>query len=382
MQRAFRRLLPALLLCGLLVAGALVPSAAAPATGRRAPSSTAGRPLGALARASFPIAPVRASNRGVPARASSRVVSAPASVASARASSRGASYATGIGDEQLQMFSNPLWQQLHTRIARYIAPYDAVAHPYSLARASAWIRAAEARHLRILVSFYHSEYNPTSMPSVALYQRDVARFVKLFPHVREYQSWDEANRGNVPHLFSSPSATAAAMYYRALKRVCQPCTVVGLDVLDQANIYPTLAYIAEFKREIYRLHTLMPSVWGLHDYSDVNRLESWRTRELASALGGEVWLTETGGIVKFGGAFPNQHGSGLTRAARVLGFMFKVAGSDSRIKRLYIYDWTGGTASTRFDAGLTNAHDQPRAGYIVVCRALRAARCGVRIARN
>jgi hypothetical protein len=296
--------------------------------------------------------------------------------------SRGASYLTGIGDEQSTMFGNPLFQQLHTRIVRYIAPYDAAAHPYSLTHARTWIRAAEAQHLKILVAFYHSEYTPTRMPSVALYQHDVARFIKLFPHVREYQSWDEANRGDVPGLFSSPSAVASARYYQALKRVCEPCTVVGLDVLDQANIGPTLEYIAEFKREIHRLRTLMPKIWGLHDYSDVNRLESWRTHDLVNALGGQVWLTETGGIVKFGGAFPNRRGSGLTRAARVLRFTFAVAASDPQIKRLYIYDWTGGTNSTRFDAGLMNAHDQPRAGYTVVCRELHAARCGVKISRT
>jgi hypothetical protein len=95
-----------------------------------------------------------------------------------------------------------------------------------------------------------------------------------------------------------------------------------------------------------------------------------------------VWLTETGGIVKFGGAFPNRGGSGLTRAARVLRFTFAVAAANPRVKRLYLYDWTGGTASTRFDAGLMNAHDQPRQGYIVVCRALRAPRCNARVSRT
>jgi hypothetical protein len=223
------------------------------------------------------------------------------------------------------------------------------------------------------------------MPSVATCRRDVAKSIKLFPHIREYQAWDEANRGNVlsgSARFSSPSAVLDAQYYQALKRSCLPCTVVGLDVLDQDNIYPTLDYIAEFKREIYRLETVMPTVWGLHNYSDLNRLESWRTRDLVADLGGEVWLTETGGIVKFGGAFPNNHGSGLTRAARVLSFMFGVAASNSRIKRLYIYDWTGGSASTRFDAGLMNAHYQPRPGYVVVCKQLHAARCNVKTARN
>jgi hypothetical protein len=292
------------------------------------------------------------------------------------------SYLTGIGDEQDEMFANPLWQQLHTKIARYIAPYDAAVRPYSLSKATAWIHAAEARHQQVLVAFYHSEYTPTRLPGVATYQRDVQKFVKLFPHVRQYQSWDEANRGNIAHVLASPSAVAAARYYQALLRVCRGCTVIGLDVLDANNISPTLSYISEFKREIGRLETVMPKIWGLHNYSDINRLESWRTRELVRALGGQVWLTETGGIVQFGGAFPNRHGSGLTRAAKVLKYMFAVAASRPQIKRLYIYDWTGGNSSTRFDAGLMNARDQPRAGYLVVCRKLHGAKCSGKTARN
>ena len=304
---------------------------------------------------------------------------APAPASRAHAAS---SFTTGIGNESASMFTNPLYRQLHTKIVRYIAPYDAVVHPYSLTKATQFIHDAETLHEEVLVAFYHSEYTPTQMPSVASYQRDVQRFVKLFPHVRQYQSWDEANRGNEPRQWSSPSAVQAAKYYQALLRECKGCTVIGLDVLDQAYIQPTLQYIAAFKREIYRLETIMPKIWGLHDYSDVNRLEGWRTRDIVRALGGQVWLTETGGIVKFGGSFPNNHGSGLTRAAKVLKFTFALAGSVPQVKRLYIYDWSGGTASTRFDAGLMNAHEQPRAGYVVVCRALHAAKCGVKIASN
>jgi hypothetical protein len=293
-----------------------------------------------------------------------------------------ASYLTGIGDEQAELFSDPNWKQLHTRIARYIAPYDAAVHPFSLDKARVWIKAAEAQHVQVLVAFYHSEYTPTRMPSVATYQHDVQKFVKLFPHVKQYQSWDESNRGNIPNVLASPSAAAAAQYYQALIRVCKGCTVLGLDILDQDNISPTLQYIAEFKQEIGKLRTIMPSIWGLHNYSDINRLESWRTRELGRALGGQLWLTETGGIVQFGGAFPNKSGSGLKRAAKVLGYMFNVAGSQSQIKRLYIYDWTGGTARTRFDAGLADAHDVPRPGYVVVCKKLRGAKCNVKVSNH
>ena len=293
-----------------------------------------------------------------------------------------ASYLTGVGNESPEMFRNPLYVKLHTRIVRYIAPYDAVAHRASLNRAIAFIQAAEVQHEQVLVAFYHSEYTPTRLPTVASYQHYVQKFVKLFPHVRQYQSWDEANRGNIPHALASPSASGAARYYQALLRVCKGCTVIGLDVLDANNISPTLQYIYEFKREVHHLGTVMPQIWGLHNYSDINRFQSWRTRALVSALGGQVWLTETGGLVQFGGAFPNRHGSGLTRAARVLKYMFAVASSEPRIKRLYIYDWTGGNSRTRFDAGLMNAHEQPRAGYLVVCKALHAVKCTAKLAKN
>jgi len=292
------------------------------------------------------------------------------------------SYMTGIGDEHAEMFRNPLWQQLHTKIVRYIAPYDAVTRTSTLNQAITFIQAAEIQHVQVLVAFYHSEYSPTRLPSVATYQRDVAKFVKLFPHVKQYQSWDESNRGNVTGAFSSPSARSAARYYQALIRVCHRCTVIGLDVLDAANISPTLQYIEEFKSEIGRLETIMPRIWGLHNYADINHFESWRTRELVRALGGQVWLTETGGVVQFGESLPNRNGSGLTRAAKVLKYMFAVAASQPKIKRLYIYDWTGGNSRTRFDAGLMSSRDQPRAGYVVVCRQLHGAHCNAKLSRN
>jgi hypothetical protein len=287
-------------------------------------------------------------------------------------------YLVGIGDERAEMFGNPLWQQLHTRIARYIAPYDAAEHADSLANARAWITAAEEQHVQVLVAFYHSEHTPTVLPGIAQYKHAVQKFVKLFPHVKQYQSWDEANRHSEPGQYSSPSPVAAAEYYQALLRVCKGCTVIGLDVLDQNNIGPTLTYISEFKREIGHLETVMPRIWGLHDYSDVNRLESWRTREIARALPGQIWLTETGGIVQFGGAFPNIHGSGLARASRVIRYTLAVASVIPQIKRLYLYDWTGGNSRTRFDAGLTDNHFHPRPGYVELCRLLHASKCGVK----
>jgi hypothetical protein len=268
------------------------------------------------------------------------------------------------------MFASPLWQQLNTRTSRYIAPYDAAVRPASLARARAWIEAAEAQHQQIVVAFYHSDYTATRLPSVSGYKRDVRRFVELFPRVRAYQPWDEANRGNVRGRFASPAAQTAARYYQALKRDCSTCLIAGLDVLDQNNPRSTLRYIAQFKHEIRRLRTVMPRIWGVHNYSDVNRLQAWRTRKVDRALGGEIWLTETGGIVKFGSAFPDRNGAGLLRAAKVLKFALGLLTNEPRIKRVYVYDWSGTDAVTTFDAGLTDRLGVPRPGYLVLCRYL------------
>jgi hypothetical protein len=338
------------------------------------PLLLAGLTLICAALAALALSQTTAASAKSPAKPSAKAATKPTATAHAAAST----YLTGIGDESPEMFTDPNWTQLKTKIARYIAPYDAVAHSYSLDKAKVWIKAAEAAHQQVLVAFYHSEYTPTKMPSVATYQKDVQKFIKDFPHVKQYQSWDEANRGNIKGVLASPSASAAAKYYQALLRVCKGCTVLGLDILDADNISPTLQYISEFKREIGKLRTVMPKIWGLHNYSDINRLESWRTRDLIGALGGQVWLTETGGIVKFGGAFPNKNGSGLRRAAKVLSYMFNVAGGHAKIKRLYVYDWTGGNSSTRFDAGLTDNHHVPRPGYVVVCKKLHGKKCNLK----
>jgi hypothetical protein len=293
-----------------------------------------------------------------------------------------ASFQVGIADEGTEMFSDPLWKQLHTHITRYIAPYDAAVRGYSLMKATAWIHAAEAQHQQVLVAFYHSEYTPTRMPSTRTYERDTKKFMQLFPNVHLYQPWNETNRGNVRYTyekFNSPTAVESAKYYQALRHVCPKCTILGLDILDQNQVGPTLAYVAEFKAELRHLRVPTPTLWGLHNYSDTNRFSSVRTHAILGAVPGDVWLTETGGIVKFGGAFPNYRGSGLARAAKALGFMFAIASSQSRIKRLYIYDWTGGTSSTIFDSGLTDAHHHPRPGYVIVCAHLHAAHCNVKV---
>jgi hypothetical protein len=274
---------------------------------------------------------------------------------------------TGIGDEHVQMFWSRYWKQLHLGITRYFVPYDVVAHRRELLEAKQWIVTALAAHEQILLAFYHSVQSPYSMPSGALYRRDVAKFLRLFPQIHQYQPWNEANRGYVPGYFTSPTPYESAIYYRELRSLAHHDTVLGLDILDSYNLGPTLTYVREFENAIRRLHVPMPTLWGLHNYSDTNRFTGTRTKQILETVPGTVWLTETGGVVQFGTDFTNVRGSGLRRAAHALEYMYKLAYTDPRITRLYIYDWFGENSRARFDAGLMDRFGHPRLGYVVVC---------------
>jgi len=286
------------------------------------------------------------------------------------AASQAASYKTGVGDQNPDMFASPGYKALHSRITRYIAPYNIVTTPNDLAVFRVWLAGANRDHAQPLIAFYHSRVGGTKMPSVATYTKDIAKFFKLFPSIKTYTPWNESNRGNVTIAggasFHSPTAVQAAQYYVSMKKICHRCTIVGLEVLDGSNPKPTIAYIHQFQSNVRRLGGSLPSVWGLHNYSDTNRFRDAGTKAVLAAVRGQVWLTETGGLVNFGGAFPYS----LTRADKAVKYMFRLAASNKRITRLYIYNWYGNPPTARFDAGLVNADGSPRPAYLSVLKQL------------
>ena len=310
-------------------------------------------------------------------------------------------YLVGVADESWKMFLNTYYTRLiakqpaSQRISRYIAPYDAAdgerKNTAFLNDFTAWYNQAVKSHVQMLVSFYHSEQpkKAVQMPSVSTYETDIEKFMKRYPLVTAWQPWDEANRGYIPHAEQSPTALQSAEYYKVMRKVCpkvsKHCTIVGLDVLDQPNVTPTLQYINAFKADLRRTQrpsrslslgpVPYPDLWGLHNYSDTNRFSTSRTRAILADVPGDVWLTETGGLVQFGSDFPNKNGSGDTRAAKALTFMFRLASISKRITRLYIFDFYGASSKARFDAGLLDANGTPRPGYVVVCKQLHASKC-------
>jgi hypothetical protein len=192
---------------------------------------------------------------------------------------------------------------------------------------------------------------------VAAFRAAFRAFRARWPQVRVFAPWNEVNHDSQP-TWDAPRR--AAEYYNVVREECGGCTVLAGDLLDQKGME---AYLAAYRRHLQG----EPRIWGLHNYADTNRFRDRGIRALESAVPGEVWLTETGGIVRFGRSFPHDE----RRAARAVRFMLRLARRHRRVARVYVYNWTGAARDARFDAGLVGPDGRPRPAYEVLRAALR-----------
>lgn len=262
----------------------------------------------------------------------------------------------GIGDQNAAALDAPAFRTLGLRHARLVVPYDAMAVGYERDLVAGWMAAAQRARVEAFVTFGHSRERPGRLPSVAEYGRSVQAFRAAHPRVRTFAPWNEINHSTQP---TDDDPGRAAAFHDELVRRCAGCTVVAGDLLDQAGM---LRYLKRYRAALRE----PASIWGLHNYSDTNRFRSTGTRAFLRAVDGEVWLTETGGLFRFGRSFPADAG----RQARAVTQSFRLARSDPRITRLYLYNWTGAPAGARFDAGLVDVDGTPRPALRAVAREL------------
>jgi Glycosyl hydrolase catalytic core len=261
----------------------------------------------------------------------------------------------GLSEQDPAMFAQPNWAQLKLKRVRYILPWDYFKSASQHAEVTNFMNASRAKRQEVLVTFSarrgcfvtrYSKKKACKAPSKKAYIAAVKRFRKEFPYTRTFSPWNEVNHTSQP-TFRKPKL--AARYYLALKSICKKCTVEAADVLDSSDVK---TYLRGFLRATHG----KGRIWGLHNYKDVNRHQSKGVRNVLSVVKGQVWLTETGGIVNFKPSFKYN----LKRAASATKYMFKLARTSSRIKRIYVYRWFGEKRSARFDAGLVNPNGSAR----------------------
>ena len=291
-----------------------------------------------------------------------KIVSVAALAAAILAPSADANYRVGLSEQSPAMFSQPAWQSLKLKRVRYIVPWDYFKDAGQHGEVVAFMNAAHAAKQDVLVAFTarrgcyadgkYSKSSACRAPSTSAYKSAVTRFHKEFPYVKTFSPWNEENHVSQP-THSSPKR--AVQYYDTLRRACKGCTVMAADVLDQSNV---TSWLRSFLRSSHGRGT----IWGLHNYKDVNRHRSTGLTGVLKTVPGEVWLTETGAITTFEPSFPTS----ASRAASSTKYMFQLAdkydskrsGYKSKLTRLYVYRWFGETGT--WDSGLVNPDGSAR----------------------
>jgi hypothetical protein len=292
-----------------------------------------------------------------------------------------AGYKAGLGEQNPQMFAQPAWQSLHLKRVRYLVPWDYAKNSGQAAAVNFFMQTAHAYKQDVLVTFTarsgcyrpsgrYSKTKACRAPSSKAYKKAFLKFDKAYPWVRTYSAWNEINHKSQP-TFKSPRK--AAGYYNVLRRYTKrkKFRAMAADMLDTGNMS---RYLATFKR--YAKGS--PRLWGLHNYGDVNRRRTTFTKTMLRSVPGEVWLTETGGIVKL---LPSFKRSTSRAKARTKG-MFRLVnrydtkrrGMRSKITRLFVYTYYGAARSARFDAGLVNPDGSKRPAFSVFARNARKHR--------
>jgi hypothetical protein len=283
-----------------------------------------------------------------------------------------AAISVGIGEQDASMFTDPLFTKLKVKRARYFPSWNVALKKKEAAWLDIWVGQAQAAGVEPLISFSAAlgsrcPAKPCKLPSVSEYTKAFKAFRKRWPQVKVVSPWNEANHRSQP-TFKNPKR--AAQYYNVVRSRCSGCKIVAADVIDEVNME---SWLKTFRRTAKK-----PKIWGLHNYRDTNLRKgqvTGGTRRLVKAVKGQVWLTETGGIVKFvlpsgGTLFPFSE----SRANKAVKRMFSLAKKyRSRIKRLYIYNWRQPLLSNRFDAGLVKRSGKARPAYSTVRRTLNSS---------
>jgi hypothetical protein len=269
--------------------------------------------------------------------------------------------AVGISDNQPATFEDPNFRVLKLRYARLVTPWNAIFSEPD--RLNTWLQGARARGIRPLVSFEHTRGmscpgKHCKGPTKAQFTKAWKAFHKKYPWVKDISPWNEVNSATQP---TGSRPALAATYYNVVRASCRGCTIVAADLLDATNIRRySAAFLAKAKGT--------PRLWGLHNYTDTNRFRSRGTNALLQTVKGRVWLTETGGVVRFVTqkgvvALPKSE----SRAKKAMDYMFRLAEANaSRIKRIYVYQWKVNNPFDRFDAGVVRPDGTPRPSFDVL----------------
>lgn len=255
----------------------------------------------------------------------------------------------GLSDQRPDSLTDPLFQSLDMRVARVAVPWDVALTDTT--QLDEWLAAARTAGLTPMVAFTHGEgercpEGPCRLPSLAEFTAAFEAFQALYPDIRTFTVWNEANHRSQP---TAGHPELAADFYDAMVERCGECRIVAADVLDDGSM--------ESWTQRFRARTTNdPRLWGLHNYGDLTRGETLRTRRFLDLVPGEVWLTEVNAIIRLEPIWTFDESRG-PRGIRILRFLTDEF--PQRLTRVYLYHWREGHF-IGFDSALTRRDGSAR----------------------
>ena len=274
----------------------------------------------------------------------------------------------GISDQNASMFSSPLFAPLNIKYARYVTPWDVALNPGSppAQALDQWLAGAQAAGVSPMIAFERRAGDqcpnqPCYLPDPSEYLQAFLAFRAKYPQIKTISVWNEANHSTQPTFRSSFDA---AQLYLVVARHCSGCTIVAADVLDNFSDFSE-----KMGKWLRSFSSIAPQarVWGLHNWSDVNRFQTVGLDTMLKSVKGDIWLTETGGI----NSFITQAGTksfkpSESRAVKAMNFLFDdVIHHSPRVRRVYVYNWLS-QPTNRWDSGLLDHDGNPRGTYDVL----------------
>jgi hypothetical protein len=269
----------------------------------------------------------------------------------------------GIGEQHSTMFDDPLFAWLGMRTARIVVPWDVMRMPDDRERVRVWLDKTRLLGIDPLVAFGRSwdRRGHRALPTLSQYRNAFMRFQEMHWDVDTFVPWNEPNHPKQP-TWKRPDM--AGRFYNAIRAECPSCTIVAGDVLDTPGM---TRYTERYQRVLKE----EPKVWGMHNYGDAYGRKSTATRQMLRITKGELWLTETGGVVRRPrGRVGVSMRRRLRDAAGATRYVLRLAVALPRVKRVYLYQWRE-VRDAPWDSALLSASRRLRPAFKVAAQFLQ-----------
>jgi hypothetical protein len=260
----------------------------------------------------------------------------------------------GMGDQNPTSYQDKRMLGLKKiKLARYAVPWDWYKDSTQTTLVNWWMSRVKAAHLKPLITFnrnWHAS-GRKKIPSLKQYKHSFTLFRQQFPYVKDFSAWNEPNAPEQP-FYKKPAK--AAKYFNALRAACKKCHIVAADINDSKNMVKWL--------RTYKRHVRKAKIWGLHNYKDTSSRNTRGTTKVFTRLvRGQVWLTETGGLINRGG---------LKGQAKSVKRVFTLTHQLKKIKRVYFYQWRG-VRKSHWDSAFLSPSGKKRPAFFTLKRNLR-----------